>query len=477
MSAPGDQCTGLTWTYDAWGNRDAQTATGGTCDTFQQTANGNNQLPGPTYQYDAAGNLTWDGVHTYYYDAEDRIIQVDGTKGTCSTATACYLYDAQGRRTQKIIGSNNMGYTYDLSGRVNSEWCEPCNGWSGGAGDFVYLGGKLIAEYADGTVYFTQTDHLGSTRILTGYPTPGVAACYDYYPFGEIISCGATGDQSQKFTDYLRDSETNLDDANARYFASALGRFMSPDWSPSPDNVPYANFSDPQTLNLYSYVTNNPLTLRDPGGHMWVCGPTTTDSHANGTYSVTVFANCSDVFVPGEHVLWGPTGLSEIGQLNIASPYANLKGRCSVPTHPATTNVNANIAAAQQHVNNTDNPDAASGEFGAETAYLYDQFRTGGTEDYKDPGHPEYTDFGNFNFGAVCGAMMGSLGYCQSAAGLGHILRFGRLDAEYSSGLRNRQPQYGGAGVPFLTPPFGDQPADSAEIAAGYAYQSAGCVQ
>jgi hypothetical protein len=65
MSAPGDQCTGLSWTYDAWGNRTDQTATGGTCGTFHQSVDANNHLLGPAYQYDAAGNMTYDGVHTY----------------------------------------------------------------------------------------------------------------------------------------------------------------------------------------------------------------------------------------------------------------------------------------------------------------------------------------------------------------------------------------------------------------------------
>jgi hypothetical protein len=42
---------------------------------------------------------------------------------------------------------------------------------------------------------------------------------------------------------------------------------MSPDWSDSPWDVPYADLSDPQTLNLYSYVQNNPLSRTDIFGH------------------------------------------------------------------------------------------------------------------------------------------------------------------------------------------------------------------
>jgi len=50
-----------------------------------------------------------------------------------------------------------------------------------------------------------------------------------------------------------------------------MGRFMSPDWSEDPDPVPYADVENPQTLNLYGYVTNNPLRLYDPTGHDGCC--------------------------------------------------------------------------------------------------------------------------------------------------------------------------------------------------------------
>jgi len=46
-----------------------------------------------------------------------------------------------------------------------------------------------------------------------------------------------------------------------------MGRFMSPDWSAKEEPVPYAKLDDPQTLNLYSYVGNNPLARADADGH------------------------------------------------------------------------------------------------------------------------------------------------------------------------------------------------------------------
>jgi len=52
-----------------------------------------------------------------------------------------------------------------------------------------------------------------------------------------------------------------------RYYASSMGRFMSPDWSAKEEPVPYAKLDNPQSLNLYSYVWNNPLSRSDPDGH------------------------------------------------------------------------------------------------------------------------------------------------------------------------------------------------------------------
>jgi hypothetical protein len=50
-----------------------------------------------------------------------------------------------------------------------------------------------------------------------------------------------------------------------------MGRWMSPDWAAKEEPVPYAKLDDPQTLNLYSYVRNNPLSKTDPDGHCPWC--------------------------------------------------------------------------------------------------------------------------------------------------------------------------------------------------------------
>jgi RHS repeat-associated protein len=64
-----------------------------------------------------------------------------------------------------------------------------------------------------------------------------------------------------------RDSETGLDYFGARYNSSNLGRFMSPDWAARAESVPYAKIGNPQSLNLYTYTLNNPVSNVDADGH------------------------------------------------------------------------------------------------------------------------------------------------------------------------------------------------------------------
>jgi RHS repeat-associated protein len=90
-------------------------------------------------------------------------------------------------------------------------------------------------------------------------------ACYeaDFEPYGiEHDAITATCTQNYKFTGKERDSESGLDYFGARYNASRLGRFMTPD----PLYIEMHRLIDPQQLNLYSYVRNNPLNLTDPTG-------------------------------------------------------------------------------------------------------------------------------------------------------------------------------------------------------------------
>jgi RHS repeat-associated protein len=77
-----------------------------------------------------------------------------------------------------------------------------------------------------------------------------------------------------RFTGKERDTESGNDYFEARYYASSTGRMISPD----PSGLYYADPSNPQSLNLYSYVLNNPLTYTDPSGEECVWDDGSFDS-------------------------------------------------------------------------------------------------------------------------------------------------------------------------------------------------------
>jgi len=197
-----------------------------------------------------------DASHTYFYDAESRLVQVDGSLGTCSTATACYTYGASGLRIEKVMGTNQVHYFRDLVGNPLVEKDQNSNFLA----DYIYQAGQLVAEYKNNTTYFPHPDHLGSTRLVTAL-NQSVAQILDYLPFGELNSSDS-GITTHEFTGDERDSETGLDHTQFRQYTSSLGRWMHPD----PAGLAAVDPSSPQSWNRYAYVLNNPLALIDPSG-------------------------------------------------------------------------------------------------------------------------------------------------------------------------------------------------------------------
>jgi RHS repeat-associated protein len=119
-------------------------------------------------------------------------------------------------------------------------------------------------------------DPLGTRRAQTGYAGVLEQSCISL-PFGDALSCAAQpgttysasliAPTEQHFTGKERDTESGNDYFGARYYSSTMGRFLSPDWSAKAEPVPYAKLDAPQTLNLYAYVGNNPMTRFDADGH------------------------------------------------------------------------------------------------------------------------------------------------------------------------------------------------------------------
>jgi RHS repeat-associated protein len=197
------------------------------------------------------------------YDAENRL---------STTAGVTYTYDGDGNRVKK-----SNGKLYWTGG--GSDPLEETDLAGTATADYIFGNGKRTArvDLPGGTVHYYLSDHLGSASEVVGVVNNAAVIQdeSDYYPYGGERTITDNDANNYKFTGKERDSESGLDNFGARYFTSSMGRFMTPDWSARPTTVPYATFGDPQSLNLYGYVRNDPVSRADADGHDVVLDNTT----------------------------------------------------------------------------------------------------------------------------------------------------------------------------------------------------------
>ncbi len=207
-------------------------------------------------------------IDTYTYNAQNHLTQ---------TAGMTYIYDGDRKRVQK---SNGQLYWYGMGSDPLDETDAAGNTNNGSFNEYIFFGGKRIARrnFSNNVVYYFA-DHLGTSRVVTNATgTVPPLDDSDFYPFAGERAVSSTSGNSYKFTGKERDTESGLDDFGARYYSSAMGRWMSPDWSATPAPVPYADLGNPQTLNLYAYVGNNPTNGIDPEGHFRLPSASETES-------------------------------------------------------------------------------------------------------------------------------------------------------------------------------------------------------
>lgn len=246
-----------TFTYDRYGNRRFDEGNTTMPNSFSNQAitdptisTSTNRITSAGYSFDNGGNTTADASgRTFVYDAENKQTSVSDSNGTIGQ----YWYDGDGKRVKKYVPSTGETtiFVYDASGKSIAEYS------------------TVVANSTDAKVNYLTADHLGSPRINTDQ-NGAVITRHDYMPFGEEIdgTGGRTtglnyGDDTvrKQFTGYERDTETDLDFAQARYYAKNFGRFNSPDPLLSSGRIRV-----PQSWNRYSYVLGNPIKYSDPLG-------------------------------------------------------------------------------------------------------------------------------------------------------------------------------------------------------------------
>ncbi len=213
---------------------------------------------GESYTYDADGNMITrvEGGITYTqtFDAENRLISI-----TAGGLTTSFVYDGDGNLVKKINPDNTktlyVGKLYEVnknsSGTVTS------------TKTYYPAGGAMRV---DGTRYYILKDHLGSASVVTNQSATTVGEDR-FYPFGETRFTTGSMQTDKLFTGQRQITGLGIYHYGARFYSPKLGRFLSADTI-----VP--GYANPQNLNRFSYVTNNPLRYIDPTGHKCVsAGP------------------------------------------------------------------------------------------------------------------------------------------------------------------------------------------------------------
>jgi RHS repeat-associated protein len=278
----------LTYGYDTFGNRTSQAGTGSASSVTQALTYdaASNQITTGGYVYDAAGNMTaMPGTSAITYDTLNRVQSV-----VVGANTSTMKYDAFGRRIEHDLPDGTaVIYFYDMNGRMVATYnvapaCRQtsCGGqWNGPSQTKLYLAGQVVGQWSD---------RVGSTRY-----TPAGSAYAHYYPYGEEIT--STNNDTYKFAQTYRDSDSGLDYANARYYANGIGRFLTPD--PMGANL---TAEAPQGWNSYSYAAGDPANGVDPSGNV-VCWMNNANdflqnagvSQCNGDNIVSISSSCANL--------------------------------------------------------------------------------------------------------------------------------------------------------------------------------------
>lgn len=199
---------------------------------------------GNIYAYDDNGNMTNRNGVTINWDIDNRVTSIGSTT---------MEYDYTGMRVRKTSGGlvthfPFKGYEVDLA--------------SGTVTKFIRIGNEMYASKKGATKYFYHNDHLGGVNVITDIGGNRVQL-NEYAPWGGVSrEEGTIVDPTHRFTGQERDPETGVYYYGGRYYDNSIGRFLSPDpYVQEPEN--------PQSLNRYTYVLNNPVSYVDPSGHFW----------------------------------------------------------------------------------------------------------------------------------------------------------------------------------------------------------------
>jgi RHS repeat-associated protein len=295
--------------YDANGNRTTHGAELSTFDDEDRlTARG-----GVAYEYDTAGFVTRRGADVLDYSARGELLSA-----TVGPTTVTYRYDALGRRIARTQGGQTTQYLYgDPSNPVR---VTATRSPAGVLTTYRYDDDGLLYEFErSGAKFFVATDQVGTPRVVTN-AAGTVVDQREYDTFGNLISDSApTFDLPIGYAGGLEDRVTGLVRFGFRDLDTASGRWTARDPA----------LYDGGQANLYAYVGNDPVSLRDPLG-LWCAGGSVYDGVGGGAtlcHSDEGWAVCFEVgFGFGFAVGLDNAKLPKDGESIVAEAKANIPG-------------------------------------------------------------------------------------------------------------------------------------------------------
>jgi RHS repeat-associated protein len=203
------------------------------------------------FTWDNEGQLSnMDGAN-FSFDSLHRLVGVEGTK------TVQYAYDGMGRRLKAVRDGITTHYVYDAAGNLLVE----ANASNEITRYYIHGLGLLamdipVSEYSIDT-YCYHYNAIGSTIAMSD-DTRRIVNKYAYTPFGEVANQTEPVPQPFKFVGQhgVMAEPNGFYYMRARYYDPVVGRFVSEDPS---------GFAGGD-VNLYAYVTNNPILFNDPLG-------------------------------------------------------------------------------------------------------------------------------------------------------------------------------------------------------------------
>lgn len=253
---------------------------------------------------DVNGSVT---IYDYGYDALNQLTSYND--GETSVA---YGYWATGLRATKTAGGKTVTYYYNGKTLLHED--------STGDDDIDYVNGiNLVAQKSDETYYYMYNGHADVVQIhKLDAGVIVILNTYDYDIFGNVISSVIVISNAITYAGYYFDDETGYYYLRSRYYNPETARFITEDSF-------NGFYTDPLSLNKYTYCHNSPLTYYDP----------------DGTFLKELWGGVKNV----GKVVWGfGKGIGESvvetvkGVANIvAHPVETVKGLANAVFHPVQT--------------------------------------------------------------------------------------------------------------------------------------------